>query len=300
MIKNVLLTGGSGFLGSHILKALLIANYNVIVLARKNSNLRRIKNLDERLELYYINEDLSNLNDLFSKNNIDVIIHTATEYGRNSTMSSILQSNLLFPIKLIEEGIKNNLKLFINSDTFFGKPMFKDSSYLNEYTTSKKYFLDYLFDSKEKLKIVNMRLEHIFGEYDSENKFVTNVLYQLINNKTEVLLTEGLQKRDFIYIDDVVYAYLKVLENSSKLDEFTEFGVGRGNSITVRSFVEILFEITESKSELKFGAVPTREGEIQDSIANLDGLKGLGWKSNYDLRSAISKLIEIEKRIKID
>lgn len=298
MIKNVLLTGGSGFLGSHILKGLLRANYNVVVLVRKKSNLHRIESFKDKYKLFCINEDLSNLNDLFSENVIDVIIHTATEYGRDSSMSSILQSNLLFPVKLLEEGIKNNLKLFINSDTFFGKSTFKDSSYLNEYTTSKKYFLDYLLDSKEKFKVVNMRLEHIFGEYDSENKFVTNVLYQLINNKTEIFLTEGLQKRDFIYIDDVVDAYLKVLENSSKLDKFTEFGVGRGNSITVRYFVELLFEITKSNSELKFGALPIREGEIQDSTANLDGLIELGWKSNYDLKSAISKLVDIEKKSK--
>ncbi|RTY66266.1 NAD-dependent epimerase/dehydratase family protein [Flavobacterium bomense] len=294
MIKNILLTGGTGFLGSHILKSLLNLNYNVIVLVRNSSDLYRIENLRQKIQLFYLNENHKNLGDLFLNNLIDTIIHTATEYGRGCSLSSILETNLIFPIKLIEEGIKKDLKLFINTDTFFGKPVYKESSYLNEYTISKKYFLDYLSDPKRNLKIVNMRLEHIFGENDSDNKFVTSILIQLIQNKQEVLLTDGLQKRDFIYIDDVVNAYLKVLESNEHLENFTEFEVGRGESIKVRYFVQTLSEIIHSKSELKFGAIGTREGEIQDSVAKLSKLKEIGWEFKYDIKQAIQRMVEFE------
>ncbi|TDE43932.1 NAD-dependent epimerase/dehydratase family protein [Flavobacterium rhamnosiphilum] len=298
MIKTILLTGGTGFLGSHILKSLLDFDYNVIALVRKSSDLFRIDNSIKKIELFYLDENYENLADLFSSNKIDAVIHTATEYGRSCSMSSILQTNLILPIKLIEEGVKNNLKLFMNSDTFFGKPIYNDSSYLNEYTTSKKYFLNFLFDSRDKLKIISMRLEHIFGEKDSNSKFVTNILNQLIQNKEEILLTEGLQKRDFIYIEDVVTAYLKVLINNDQLTNFSEFEVGRGESIEVREFVEILSEITQSESKLKFGAIITTKGEIQDSKANLSELKKIGWESKYDLRTAVIKMIRIETELK--
>lgn len=297
MIKTILLTGGTGFLGSHILKSLLEFDYNVIVLVRKSSDLFRIENSIKKIELFYLDENYENLADLFSSNKIDAVIHTATEYGRSCSMSSILQTNLILPIKLIEEGVKNNLKLFLNSDTFFGKPIYNASSYLNEYTTSKKYFLNFLLDSKDKLKIVNMRLEHIFGEKDSNTKFVTNILDQLIQNKDEILLTEGLQKRDFIYIEDVVTAYLKVLINNEQLTNFSELEVGRGESIEVRKFVEILSEITQSESKLKFGAIATKKGEIQDSKANLSELKKIGWESKYDLKTAVTKMIRIETEL---
>jgi nucleoside-diphosphate-sugar epimerase len=294
MIKNVLLTGGTGFLGSHILKSLLNLDYSVIVLVRRSSDLKRIESLRKKINLIYLDENYGNLNDLFSSNKIDTIIHTATEYGRSCSMSSILQTNLILPIKLIEEGIKHNLKLFVNSDTFFGKPMYKNSSYLNEYTTSKKYFLDYLFDAKNKLKIVNMRLEHIFGENDSDNKFVTSILNQLIQNKQEILLTEGLQKRDFIYIDDVVSAYLIVLDNYKRLNDFTEFEVGRGESIKVRQFVEILSKVIDSTSQLKFGVIAAREGEIQDSSAEVSNLKAIGWLPKYDIMQGINRMVDFE------
>lgn len=294
MIKKVLLTGGTGFLGSHILKTLLNFDYTVVVLVRESSDLYRIENLRNKIKLFYLDENCSNLGDLFLNNKIDAIIHTATEYGKDCKMSSTLQTNLIFPVKLIEEGIKHDLKLFINSDSFFGKPIYKDSSYMNEYITSKKYFSDYLLDSRNILKIVNMRLEHIFGENDSNNKFVVSILNKLINNEHEVLLTKGLQKRDFIYIDDVVDAYIKVLDNNIKLNDFTEFEVGRGESITVRQFVEILSEKIQSKSQLKFGAIATRKGEIQDSVANITNLKEIGWMPKYDIKQAIRRMVDIE------
>jgi nucleoside-diphosphate-sugar epimerase len=294
MIKNVLLTGGTGFLGSNILKELVFNSYNVVVLIRKSSDLSRIQNINGSFKLFCVDDKFDNLFELFELHQIDTIIHTATEYGRNCLSSSILMSNLIFPIKLIEEGLKNGLKYFINSDTFFGKDSFKDSSYLNEYTISKKYFLNHLFSSYPELKVINMRLEHIFGEFDSQNKFVTNIMHQLINEKKEVLLTEGLQKRDFIYVDDVVGAYLKVIININRIKNLTEFEVGRGESISVRHFVQTLLEMSGSKSELKFGALPIKKGEIQDSMANVVKLKEIGWELNYDLRTAISKMIKIE------
>lgn len=296
MISNVLLTGGTGFLGSHILKNLLKNKYKVTVLARHTSDLYRIEHLRKNFELFYIEADLRNLSDLFFNKKIDTIIHTATEYGRDCSMSSILQTNLIFPLKLIEEGIKNDLKCFINTDTFSSKSQFMDSSYLHQYNKSKKYLLDYLFEFKNVIKVVNMRLEHIYGENDSENKFVTTVLKQLIQNDKEILLSEGQQKRDFIYIEDVVSAYNKVLINNEKLSDFTEFGIGRGESITVRQFVELLRDIIQSKSELKFGALPKRKGEIQDSVADVKGLSAFGWKPTFVLKSALRQMVEIEKK----
>ena len=139
-----------------------------------------------------------------------------------------------------------------------------------------------------------MRLEHVFGEFDSKNKFVTSVLHQLINNEKEILLTEASQKRDFVYVDDVVDAYLKVIHNINRVENLTEFEIGRGESIAVSDFVKTLLEISGSASHLHFGAVPTRVGEIQDSKANLTKLREIGWQPNFDIRTAVSKMIQIE------
>ncbi|MCZ8230047.1 NAD-dependent epimerase/dehydratase family protein [Flavobacterium sp.] len=295
-MNKILITGATGFLGSKILKKLVEDDYNVVALVRKTSNLNRIESVKGDFDLFYFNEKSNNLNELFENYKIETIIHTATEYGRNAKTSEVLKTNVIFPIQLIEFGLERDLKLFINSDTFFGKPEYSNSAYLNQYTNSKKYFLDYLFCKREGFKAVNLRLEHIFGEFDSDNKFVTDVLHKMLKSEKEVLLTDGLQKRDFVYVEDVVNAYLKVLRNIDSIANISEFEVGRGESVSVRQFVELMAEQTKSKSKLFFGGISTRKGEIQNSVANILPLNDLGWKPIYDLKTAIRKMIELELR----
>jgi len=295
-MKKILVTGATGFLGSKIVKKLVDEGYNVVALVRKKSKLKRIQDITGNFELFYVDEKLSNLNELFGSYKIHTIIHTATEYGRNSLTSVVLMSNLIFPIRLIENGLDYGLKFFLNSDTFFGKSEYQDSNYMNQYTTSKKYFLNYLLSKREELKVVNLRLEHIFGEFDSDSKFVTDVMHKLLKSENEILLTDGMQTRDFVYVEDVVDAYFKVLINIDSLANFSEFEVGRGESVSVRQFVELMAKLSKSKSKLVFGAILNRKDEIQNSIANIASLNNIGWQSNYDLETAIKKIIKLENK----
>ena len=125
-------------------------------------------------------------------------------------------SNVIFPIKLIEKADMENLKLFINTDSFSSK--FQDSSYLKEYISSKKIFKEYL-KSIFGVQVINLQLEHVIGEYDSNGKFITFLFNEMLNNN-KIKLTEGNQKRDFIYISDVVDAYIKTLKYKNYNNKF--------------------------------------------------------------------------------
>lgn len=82
-----------------------------------------------------------------------------------------------------------------------------------------------------------MKLEHMYGPKDDKAKFVPWVIEQFKQNKRCLDLTEGSQERDFVYVADVVSAYMKVLERCNSLPQFIEFDVGTGKPITVRQFV---------------------------------------------------------------
>lgn len=295
MVSYILLTGGTGFLGSHILNKLIESNYPVIVLVRKTSGLEKIAHLSGKYASFVINDSGSNMSSLFEQYNINTIIHTATEYGRESSIASILETNVIFPLKLIEEGIKHKLGFFINTDSFFSKDQNLNSSYLNHYARSKKIFKDLLLDFSKSLNVASLQLEHVYGENDSNRKFFTGLLEKLLSDSKEVDLTSGSQKRDFIYVDDVVDAFLKILENRSTLNGFNEFEVGTGSSVSVREFVEEIARISGSHSKLLFGKIPTRLNEIEGSVANITPLAALGWKSNFPIEKAIKKIIKIER-----
>jgi nucleoside-diphosphate-sugar epimerase len=298
LIKNVLVTGANGFLGSHLLNSLIQNGYNVIAYLRPQSDTKRIDHLAGKWSSFIAHTNSDNeINSLFGEKQIDAIVHTAVDYGRKKPLSAIIETNVLFPLRLIEIGIEHGIELFINTDTFFGKKQF-NLKHLNNYTTSKRILERILESLSTTIKIINLRLEHVYGENDAESKFVTSVLNQIIANKPEILLTEGAQKRDFVYIADVVDAYMCILKQNGLNNGYTLFEVGTGKSISVKEFVSKIAEVANTGSMLKFGAIPTYSGEILDSFANIAPLKKIGWQPKYSIEEAIQNIIKTEKALK--
>jgi len=292
--NQILLTGATGFIGSHLLGELIVNDYEVVILVRKESNFWRINQI-KNYSIFELENDLSNLDELFHKHRISAIVHLATEYGRNSDYSKVIKTNLLLSVRLVELAIINEVELFINTDTFSSK--FPESIYLKNYISSKIFFKNYLSSIKN-IKVANMQLEHVYGENDSEGKFFNYLLKKLMNGNEVIELTEGSQKRDFIYVKDVVSAYISVLKSKNDF-QFMEFEVGTGNSIRVRDFVTELHKNFKSNSKLIFGAIPTRSDEIEDSRADISSLREIGWKSKYSLEQSfeIIQTFMINKRV---
>lgn len=295
-MKNILITGASGFLGSHVLSLLIEKGYRPLVYLREHSDRWRIQHLQGRFTTFIAEDNSSEvINRLFDEHSIEAVIHIATDYGRKRALSDVIEANVLFPLRLIERGAEKGVKLFINTDTFFGKKQFSQQ-YLNGYVITKRMLEGLLADLSLTLKIVNLRLEHVYGENDSEQKFFTNFVKQLILNQKQILLTEGLQKRDFVYVADVACAYIQILEEEALLNSYQEFEVGTGQSITVRQFVVMISELISNGAALQFGAIPLRDGEIENSFANTGPLNKLGWAVRYDMNTALERILKIEKK----
>ncbi len=294
-IKTILLTGATGFLGSHLLKTLLKEKIKIIVIKRSYSNIFRISNeLKNKLVKIY-NIDSVDLKTIFEKNKIDIIIHCATDYGRTSFKSDLLETNLIFPIKLIEFAIQYKVYAFINTDTYYNKRK-SNYSYLQEYCLSKnnlKVWLKY-FANLQEIKIINMVLEHIYGPNDNINKFTEKAITEIAIKKVNKFdLTKGEQKRDFIYIDDVCNFYISAIKYlCSHSFFFKEFNVGTCKKITVHDFVNVIKQKSNSKTILNFGAIPYRMNEIMSSCANKRSLEELNLKKFITVETGISKILQ--------
>ncbi len=277
-MKTVLLTGGYGFLGSHLLKALIEDNYNVIVLEKSFASDWRIKKLHLKNKFKFYLEDKCNLEDIFKNNQIDLVIHTATDYGRELKQYELINNNVIFPLKILELLKTYKGEAFFNTDSYFNKPN-TCMSYLGNYIMTKKHLENWLKLEKE-VKVFNMKLEHIYGELDSDQKFVTSIYNQLKANVKSIDLTEGSQKRDFINVREVVEIYIKLLKSLRNLkDGFYNLEIGTGKSISVKEFVEDLKKRLNSTTKLNFGALEMRENEIMDSKAELENLKKIIMKN---------------------
>lgn len=289
MSKTVLLTGGTGFLGSHIVKRLINEDFKVIVVKRSSSKLFRLEPILDKLIFYDI--DLIYLDKIFQDNVIDIIVHCATNYGRSLIPpTDIIKANLFLPLELLQLAKAYQLKSFINTDTLLDKRV-------NNYSLSKKQFLDWLTFFSKELTCVNVALEHFYGPFDDRSKFVSKIILDLLNNVDFIELTPGEQKRDFIYIDDVVDAFMKLIKFSLNIPQGLYcYEIGTGKTIKIKDLVNLINTLTDNQvTQLKFGSLPYRENEIMNSCVNLSKLLELGWQPKVSLIEGLKYTIQMER-----
>jgi len=290
-LKIILLTGGTGYLGSKILKQLVDNGYDIILLKRSFSNPVRIKEYINKITTYNI--DLVPLDTIFRENTIDTIVHCATNYGREENNPlHVIEANLLLPLKLLELSKKYHVKSFINTDTILDKR-------INYYSLSKKQFKDWLFMYKRDYTCINVALEHFYGSGDDPTKFVTYIVQNLLKNVDSIDLTKGEQQRDFIYIDDAVNAFVKIINSLDNFSQdFYEFEIGTNHPISIKEFVELAKKLSGNKHTfLNFGALPYRENEVMNYNVKISEISKLGWKCNSTIEEGLKKMIELEKQL---
>jgi nucleoside-diphosphate-sugar epimerase len=291
---QILLTGATGFLGSRLLESLLVEGHQVIAVKRTSSSTSRIEKLLGHPALQLFNVDHEDPAALYARSRVDTVIHTATEYGRGETpLYSILDANLILPLRLAEVGIKWGVRCFINTDSFFNKAGNSYSNLLN-YSLSKKSLLIWLDKLAANLKVINVVLEHIYGPCDSGAKFVESVIQRVgVRKEPYIALTHGHQRRDFVFIDDVVTAYLALVDFGRQNDFlFESFDLGTGEAMQVRDFVESVKDLSGSNTELGFGDIPYRADEIMHSAADISRMQRLGWSPKVSVRAGIKSILD--------
>ena len=187
-----------------------------------------------------------------------MIVHLACCYGRNGeSESDMIQANLMLGITMLEASAKLGYPIyFINTDTCLPRN-------LNSYSLSKAQFVDWgkllvnCVDSN--LSFINVRLQQFYGPADNLSKLPSYIVHSCFKNVKDLELTTGSQLRDFIYIDDVLSAYLALIDNVENFKSFTEVELGTGKSISVKEFVETVHRLTSSSTNLLFGTSCKKE-----------------------------------------
>lgn len=289
-MKTILLTGATGYLGGYLSENFLNKGFKIIALAlNKNEQYKFQDNI--LTKVYYL--DKTTVKEIFDNENVDVVIHTATLYGRRQEhLTSMEKVNVEFPLEVLNEAINHNVKIFVNTSTILNKN-------INPYTLTKNHFEDWLSLYSDKIKCINLKLDHFYGPNDKPIKFIAWIIQELKNNVEKIDLTEGTQTRDFIYIDDVVSAFDIVIKKEKNIPngKLNTFEVGTNSKTTIKEMVTTIKEkLGNTKTKLNFGAIPYRKNEVLDYQVDTTGLHQLGWKPEYlSVRKGIQKLLEAER-----
>jgi len=289
---SILVTGATGFLGSHLARRLVDDGEQVVVLVRNTSSLERLTGLMERITVCTSEE--TGLDLVFETHRIDTIIHCATNYGRTQADPlAILEANLVFPMRLLQRASRYGVRRFVNTDTILDRRV-------SRYALAKSQFREWLETYRDSMACVNVALEHFYGAGDDPGKFISFIVRSLLDGEERIALTTGEQKRDFVHIDDVVSAFYAVLAGTAAERQGCHtFQVGSGMPVTIRSCVEMIRKISGvNATRLDFGALPYRNHELSDSAADTQSLRALGWTPTIPLEEGLARMIAEEREMK--
>jgi len=161
---------------------------------------------------------------------------------------------------------------------------------------SKKQFLDWLRLSSDRLTCINIALEHFYGPLDDRTKFIPFIIDKIVGNAAEINLTMGGQKRDFIYVDDVVSAFGTILQRIGQFTPgFYNFEIGADTLMPIKEIVEQIKALAGNQvTKLNFGALPYRINEVMEPKINTTAIRELGWEPKVPLTKGLRRTIELE------
>lgn len=298
-MNKVALTGGTGFVGSFLTERLLEEWYEVTLLKRSTSNLNNIEHLIRNNLLSLFDIDKSSLTQFFRENHIDISIHLATSYGRKwESASQIVESTILLPMQLLEASLNNNVKAFINTDSFFNQSIHLSDN-IGIHAESKRDFLKYakqLLHNKP-MHFLNLIMWHVYGPRDHEKKLVPAMITKLLANEPYIDLVEGNNQRNFIYVKDLVNVYMTLIRYVPYMEkQFEDFYDRTGEVVTVKEMVLMLKELTNSSSQFNFWAIPDRPNEIMSIEPDTNTTVHKLWRApQYTIKEWLRETIEFYK-----
>jgi CDP-paratose synthetase len=291
---KILIAGATGYLGNRLAEMFLytpspcIRNELFLLVRDKNS---LSKNLQYRNNIFICEIYGEHIENRIKDFSPDVVYCTTCCYETDSEyLLKTIDANYVFPSQILRiiAGLKTKPVRFISVGTSL-------PSSLNLYSLTKKQFaeLGKFFHKKVEIEFLNLLLESFYGINEPKNRFITRSILQLKSNQ-DLLLTAGTQKRDYIFIDDVV-KIMYFLSTCITNKDICDIPIGTGIAPTIKEIIMFLYRETGSKSNLRFGAIDMREHE-PSTVADLSVIRQLGYlKSLTHWQDGMKMLIEALK-----
>jgi nucleoside-diphosphate-sugar epimerase len=308
MKRTVLITGASGFIGTHLVRKFLKGNYNIICFDLV-FNVGFIAEFEGKLEIRTGNlMDTIFIKNLIQNSSPDYVYHLAGSKSRTNSLLEFKTSNeinYLGTLNLFEALLEcQNLKLVTILGTIeeYGHTSspFKENSQelpnsaygLSKLSATK---LAMIFYQQFNLPVVVLRPSIAYGPYQGDEMFIPALIKTLIK-KQPFKMTEGNQLRDFLFIDDLTDALIKGISCTGLEGQI--INIASGMSITIRDIAMQIAEITNSKENLKVGELPYRNFEIMNYTVDISKASTLlQWYPKTKLGDGLEKTISFYQKM---
>ena len=310
-VKTVLVTGGAGFIGSHLCHKLISKKYKVICLDDLSTGSKQnISNLINHKNFEFVKHDI---NQPYFRQGIDEIYNLACpaspiQYQKNPIKT--IKTCTIGVINILGLAKANKAKVLqASTSEVYGDPLEhpqKENYFGNVNTTgprscydegkrcSEALFMDYHREHKLKIKIA--RIFNTYGPNMSkeDGRVISNFITNSLLNKNLLINGDGSQTRSFMYIDDLIFGLIKLMDSSSDLIGPINFG--NTHEISIIELSDLIMKLTNSKSQVNF-----KRSEKDDPKRRKPDItfakENLNWQPNYDLHLGVNKTISYFKEI---
>ncbi|HPN84493.1 MAG TPA: NAD-dependent epimerase/dehydratase family protein [Victivallales bacterium] len=297
---KILVTGGAGFIGSHVVEEFQDKAEVVVLDNFKTGKLDNIKNFKHLL----IRGDINDRDVVRSAlKGVDYVFHMAAMVSVVESMerpAEYTKVNTVGTLTVLEEAARARVKklCFCSSSAIYGenpetpKHEGMKPEPLSPYAITKldgEHYCE-MFSRFDRLKTACLRFFNVFGpRQDPKSQYAAAIpifVSNAVNNNPITIYGDGEQTRDFVYVKDVVAAnFHMAMGNFNGV-----FNVGYGRKTTINDLVSKIIKMTSSKSEIKYA--PPRQGEIRESIASIDKILSTGFRPSHDFDEGLSATIK--------
>lgn len=317
-MERILVTGGAGFIGFHLIRRLLDLNYEIIALDNLNDyydiglKKERLKILDKYNNFSFIKMDISNkeeLKEVFKKNNFDLVINLAAQAGVRYSIDhpdSYITSNIIGFYNILEccRNYPVEHLLFASSSSVYGKnkkvpysTTDKVDQPVSLYAATKKSdeLLAYAYSNLYDIKVTGLRFFTVYGPYGRPDMAYFSFTNNIINNKEIKVFNNGDMYRDFTYIDDIVEGIIRLLNKVPNKDEngvsYKIYNIGNNHPVKISEFIEKLENEIGKKAKKVY--LPMQPGDVYQTYADIKDLtKETGFVPKTSLKDGLKEFVK--------
>jgi UDP-glucuronate 4-epimerase len=305
---NILVTGGAGFIGSHLVLKLLEEGHSIIVVDNMNEYYdpklkeARVEQFKDKIKFYKTDiADKDELEKVFKDNKINKICHLAAQAGVRYSLENpfvYADANYVGTMNIYEFAKRYDVQhvVFASTSSIYGKnekmPFNEDDRVDNPisiYSASKRAceLLGYSYWHLFKLNVTCLRFFTVYGPFGRPDMALFKFTKAIINDEKIDVYNNGDMKRDFTYVADIVDGFVKALQ---KPLGFEIINLGHGCPVHLMDFIKIIEKDIGKKAKINF--MPMQLGDVKETYANVEKAeKLLGYKSKFDVEYGVKKFI---------
>lgn len=303
---KILVTGGAGFIGSHLVDKLIERGNEVVIIDDLSSG--KEKNINPKAIVYEIDICSERVQDIFAREEPEAVFHLAAQTSVDKSLNNPAHDakvNISGTVNLLKNSQKHKVGqfIFVSSAAVYGEPSdfpVKESFFLkpiSPYGLSKKVAEEYVtfFGNNYSLPYTILRYGNVYGprqDPTGEAGVIAIFISKMLQDKQVIIYGGGEQIRDFIYVDDVAKASILALDKGRN----GVFNIASGIEVSINDLYEIL------RMKLSADAFPVyderRKGDIDKMLLDVSRAKEmLGWSAKVGLEGGLDKTIEYFRKV---